>query len=71
MLLRICVVVLGAVYVVYRLSLSVRIVRASRRGDAEREQELRRQAFWTLRGVVLIALLGFLVLFTLLGFSHH
>jgi len=69
MLLRIAVVVLAPAYVIYRLSLAVKIAHAKRRGEAEREQALRRQAFWALQGVLLLLLLGVLLFLALLGIN--
>lgn len=52
-------------FVVYRLTLAVRIAQARRAGDTRREQRLRRLAFglmhWVIGGMALVA-----VLFTVL-----
>jgi hypothetical protein len=52
-------------FVVYRLSLSMKIAKARRAGDTAREQRLRRFAFglmhWVIGGMALVA-----VLFTVL-----
>jgi hypothetical protein len=71
MLLRITFLILVVAYVGYRLSLAIRIARAKRRGDAERTQSLRRQAFWALQGTVLVALLVLLGILGLLGLKSH
>jgi hypothetical protein len=58
MWLRILVLVAAIVYVGYRVTLSLRIVRAVRRGDAERERALRRVAFrssWAAIGILVLA----------------
>ena len=71
MLLRLAIVTLGVGYVVYRFSIAVGIVRAKRRGDAERERALRRQTFWAFQGVILLLLLGLLLFLALVGISAH
>lgn len=65
MWLKVVVLVLAAAYVVYRLGLTLRIVRARRRGDVAREQALRRQAFWSFHAAVGVLVLGGLLLFGL------
>jgi hypothetical protein len=58
-------------YVGYRISLSMRIVAAKRRGDAERELALRRRAFWSFRGTVLVAMLVVLLLLALAAINSR
>jgi hypothetical protein len=70
MLLRIAFLTFAAAYVVYRISLALRIRQARRRGDAERELALRRQSFWALQGVILLVLLGLLFFLGILGIKH-
>jgi hypothetical protein len=58
------VLLLPVGYLVYRLSLTVRAVRADRAGDAERASQLRTRAFEVRVGtmmVLLVALAVFLV----------
>lgn len=67
MVLRIGLLTLALAYVVYRFSLSLRIVAAKKRGDAERELALRRQAFWSFRGVMVVAMLVILLILALVA----
>ena len=67
MLLRITLLTLVLAYVVYRFSLAVRIAAARRRGDEERELALSRRAFWSFRGVVLVAMLLVLLVLALVA----
>jgi low temperature requirement protein LtrA len=70
MLLRIAFLTFVVAYVAYRISLALRIRRARRRGDAERELSLRRQSFWALQGVILLLLLAVLFFLGILGINH-
>jgi cell division protein FtsW (lipid II flippase) len=70
-LLRITFLTLAVVYVGYRISLAARIAQARRRGDAERELALRRQAFWALQGTILVLLLLVLGFLGILGIKGH
>jgi len=70
MLLRIAFLTFVVAYVVYRISLALRIRQARRRGDAARELSLRRQSFWALQGVILLLLLGVLFFLGVLGINH-
>jgi cell division protein FtsW (lipid II flippase) len=70
-LLRITFLTLAVVYVGYRILLALKIARAKRRGDAEREQKLRRQSFWALQGTVLVLLLLVLGFLGILGLKGH
>jgi hypothetical protein len=57
---RIAIILLGAGYVAYRISLAVQILQAKRAGDLERERRLRTHGFGLYRwaaGAVLVLLL--------------
>ena len=60
MLWRIAIYLLLGGYVAYRVTLAVRIARARRAGDVEREEHLRRRAFgllhWIVGGVLVFTL---------------
>jgi hypothetical protein len=62
MLWRVAVVLLGAGFVLYRLSLALEIRKARKAGDKEREERLRTHGFGLYRWVVLCLLVCIVLL---------